>query len=140
MIYLSKVYIRAEYNCTILINFLTKMFKFYLLCLLFVQIKAETCTLSDLYESDIIKEGIRQTLENIFEVKFEEVIKEAKYFSPYLVNPAYYFQKKIKNLFIEEGRPLENIRDLDIILKYFNYLSIGTFRKDKLEYERSWNG
>ena len=102
--------------------------------------ESRVCTLSDLYKSDDILFAVTETVDKIFDIKFDEVIVEAKRESPYLVNPAYHFHNKIKNYFIEEGIPLNNIRDLELILKKFEYLSIPNFREQKIEYERNRNG
>ena len=81
--------------------------------------KTNNCSLSSVYDSEDIKFAIHQ-----------QVILEAKKSSPYLVNPANHFRRKIKRDYIEEGLPLETIEDLEIALKSFNYLSVKIFREE----------
>ena len=101
---------------------------------------AETCTLSDVYDSEIIKAGVRETVGIIFEVKFDDVIIAANKTTPYLVKPANYFKCQIRSKFIEEGTNLESVQDLELILKSFSYLEYQDFRELKLDYDRNRNG
>ena len=141
MICSLKNYIRTESEMDFNYRRLILVMDFLNLIVFFIIINkaylAEDCTLSTLYKSDEVKFAVYENLGQIFDIKFDEVIAEAKSQSSYLVNPANHFRRKIKRNFIEDGQPLETIEDLDIALKKFNYLSIGSFREDKREFERN---
>ena len=106
---------------------------FVLLSVLIV--KGDECTLSNLYSSEDIKFAVYEHLGEIFDVKFDEVILEAKKHSPYSVNAANHFRRKLKREFIEEGRPLETIEDLDLALKRHHYISTLQFREEKFQFD-----
>ena len=128
---------RLDYERLFLIMYFIVLICFLIQNIYLVKGSTDNCTLSKLYDSEDIKFAIYENLGQIFDIKFDEVIVEAKKLSPYLVNPANHFRLKIKRNFIEEGLPLETIEDLDIALKENNYLNIGSFREDKREFENN---
>jgi len=75
-------------------------------------------------------------LQELFNHKFTALLKEASAFRPFLVCPARYFERDIKELFIEEGRKLDSVEDLESVLHELNYLKFPDYRKAKETFEK----
>ena len=97
------------------------------------------CTLSTLYKSEDVRFAIFENLNQIFDIKFDDLLVETMKQSPYLVNPMTHFRRKLKRDFIEEGLSLETIEDVDLALKSYNYTRIKLFRDSKNQYDRNRN-
>lgn len=95
------------------------------------------CTLTSLYPDADIRMIIYENLSEVFEVKFENIIKEASSYIPYLTCPARFYEEEIKNLFIEEGLEFSSVEDLEKVLNKLNYLKFAHYRKAKLSFEKS---
>ena len=95
------------------------------------------CTLRKLYPSVEERFVAYQGLNELFKIKFVKVKKEALAFSPYLVDPADYFENEIKTKYIDEGHRLETIEDLEIILKELNYIKFKDFRDQKRKFDQN---
>src|SRR5882757_8674220 len=93
------------------------------------------CSLSSLYKGQT-HQIVYARLAVYFEQIFDKVLSEAAKQSPHLVSPARYFEDRIKDYFIEDGLKLENIEDLDSVLKKLNYLDIQHFKKAKKDFEK----
>ncbi len=101
---------------------------------------AEKCTFRILYKDFQERFVVSQALEALFRNRFEAVVKQASRHSPYLVNPAYYFEIPIKEKYINEGVSLKTLEDLEILLKAFNYTKYENFGEEKLKYNGRKNG
>lgn len=93
------------------------------------------CTLSSLYKDFDIRFIVYEKLTEVFEVMFEQLLKDAVKLVPYLTCPARFFEKDIKKLFIEEGLVLNTIIDLEKVLNQLNYLNFERFKKQKKSFE-----
>ena len=95
----------------------------------------KNCTFRKLYQSEEERFVVYQGLNELFKIRFAKVVKEAKAFSPYLVEPANFFENNIKDKYIDEGYKLECIEDLEIILKELNYIKYKDFRDQKRKFD-----
>ena len=95
------------------------------------------CTFRKLYQSTEERFVVYQGLNELFKQRFTKLLKEAKAFSPYLVEPAKFFENNIKDKYIDEGYKLESIEDLEIILKELNYIKFKDFREEKRKFDQA---
>jgi hypothetical protein len=93
------------------------------------------CTLTSLYPDFDTRLIVYEKLTEWFEGNFEKVLKDVQKDAPYLMCAARYFENQLKNLFIEEGRQLYTILDLEKLLTQLNYLNIERFKKQKTAFE-----
>jgi len=75
-------------------------------------------------------------LEVLFKQKFTGLLKEASAFRPFLVCPSNYYEREIRDLFIEEGQQLDSIEDLEFVLNNLNFLKFPDFRRAKENFEK----
>ena len=81
------------------------------------------CTLSKLYKGVDERRIIREQLAELFGIKFQKLITEVSSFAPYIIPVANHFDSKIKTLYIEEGIPLDSIKDFQTVLNRVSYLN-----------------
>jgi len=93
------------------------------------------CSLSSLYKGQT-HQIVYSRLLVYFEQIFDTLLSKAAKDSPHLVSPARFFEDRIKDYFIEDGLKLENLEDLDTVLKKLNYLNIPHFKKAKKDFEK----
>lgn len=110
---------------------------FKILCLFFSL--SLGCDLTSLYKDSDRITIVKESLLDYFESQFKKVCDEAYSKVRYLLPPANYYKKDIKKLFIEYGKPLNSLEDLETILKSFDYLKIQGFRLWKEEWEEHGN-
>ena len=113
---------------------MNKLFALFLIPVINSMIIGEKCTFRILYRDIEERFVVSQALEALFKNRFEEVVKQASRRSPYLVNPAHYFELPIKEKYINEGMSLRTLEDLELILKEFNYTKYENFGEEKLKY------
>ena len=101
--------------------------------------ESHKCTLTELYPSIEMRALVRVELGKLFSRKFMILMDECILFHSFLVLPMKFYEKELKNLFIEEGLHLDSSDDLEIALRKLGYLKWEKFRKAKLSFERTSN-
>ena len=96
--------------------------------LLSLALVASECSLENLYKDSKRQNLIRKHLSTQFELRFSEVLLEARDQAKYLVPPAVHFKKDLKKFYVEFGLELESYVDLDIALKGLKYIDIPLFK------------
>jgi hypothetical protein len=94
------------------------------------------CTFRTLYTGIDERFVVYQPLTELFEIKLEKILSEAKQTSPYLIEPARHFKISIREKYINEGYQFDSVEDLEIILKEFNYLKHKNFKEIRLNFDR----
>ena len=96
----------------------------------------DSCNLESLYKDSWRQAVVRMRLSELFEDKFPELLEQTKPHKRYLIPPANHFKKDIKKLFIEFGKDLDTVHDLEIILKSLGYLQTPLFKAYKEDIEK----
>ena len=99
--------------------------------------ESHKCTLTELYPSIEMRALVRVELGKLFSRKFLILMDECITFYSFLVLPMKFYEKELKNLFIEEGLQLDSSDDLEFALKNLGYLKWEKFRRAKSSFERS---
>jgi SOS response regulatory protein OraA/RecX len=79
--------------------------------------------LENLYTSKETYQTVYKFMESVFEQKFKTLIENAKEKKPFLVEPALLMKTKIKRYFIEFGYEMEEIWDIERLLRKFKIFS-----------------
>lgn len=100
------------------------------------QAQNESCNLESLYKDSWRQAVVRVRLSDLFEAKFPGLLEQTRPRKRYLIPPAERFKKDIKKLFIEYGKDLDTVHDLEIVLKGLNYLQVPLFKAYKEDIEK----